>query len=146
MKIEDEILVNKYGQGLISIEQLTKSFHLLDLSQKKLFLSDTLYLIMQSKPKEEDIQLAIEQSKLKPTYTPCIMLKKGVANYNLQKLIELPEAELEKVFVLLLSLFKIPYNRRFEMEKNNPNKWWYWDLSDNKKVEMIMKTVGSNKV
>jgi hypothetical protein len=137
MKIEDEILVNKYGQGLISIEQLTESFHLLALSQKKLFLNDILYLIMQSKPKEEDIQLAIEESKLKPTYTPCILLKKGVANYNLQKLVELPEAEMEKVFALLISLFKIAYKRRFEMEKNNPNKWWYWDLSDNRKVEII---------
>ncbi len=23
---------------------------------------------------------------------------------------------------------------------NNPDKWWYWDFSDNEKVEIIMKS------
>lgn len=138
MKMEEEILINKYGQGLIVVEQLTERFSLLDLPQKKLFLNDILYLIMQSKSKDEDIEPAIAESKLKPTYTPCVLIKKGVANHNLQKLLELPENELKKAFVLLLSLFKIAYERRFKIEKNNPDKWWYWDLSDNRKVEMIM--------
>lgn len=139
MKIEDEILVNKYGQNLILVEQLTEIFDSLDLPQKKSFLNDILYLIMQSKPKDEYIEPAILESKLKTTYTPCILIKKGVANHNLQKILELPENELKKAFILLLSLFKIAYKRRFEIEKNNPNKWWYWDLSDNIKIEMIMK-------
>lgn len=138
MKLEEEILINKYGQGLILVEQLTERFSLLDLPQKMLFLNDIHFLILQSKPKDEDIEPAIAESKLKPTYTPCVLIKKGVASHNLQKLLELPENELKKVFVLLLSLFKIAYERRFKIEKNNPNKWWYWDLSDNKKVEMIM--------
>ena len=138
MKLEEEILINKYGQSLIVVEQLTERFSLLDLPQKKLFLNDILYLIMQSKPKDEDIEPAITESKLKPTYTPCVLIKKGFANHNLQKLLEFPENELKKVFVLLLSLFKIAYERRFKIEKNNPDKWWYWDLSDNRKVEMIM--------
>lgn len=138
MNREDEILVNKYGQSLILIEQLTDKFSLLDLPQKELFLNDILYLIMQSKPKDEDIEPAIKESKLKSTYTPCVLIKKGVANHNLQKLLKLPENELNKVLVLLLTLFKIAYKRRFEIEKNNPDKWWYWDLSDNGKVAMIL--------
>lgn len=95
---------------------------------------------MQSKPKSEDIEPAIVNSGLKPTFTPCILLKKGVANHNLQKLENLPENELMKSFVLLLSLFRIPYMRRFIDEKENSGKWWYWDLSDNEKVEIIMKS------
>ncbi len=138
MKLEDEILVNKYGQGLIAIEQLTNKFSLLNWTQKKLFLNDILYLIMQSKPKEADIELAINESGLKPTYTPCVLLRKGIANHHLIKIIELPEAELNKAFVLLLSLFKVAYKRRFDIERDNPDKWWYWDLSDSKKVEMII--------
>ncbi len=139
MKIENEILINKYGQGLIPSEQLTDDFCLLDFSQQKSFLNDIVYLIVQSKPKDEDIQVAIEQSKLKPTYTSCILLKKGVARHNLQKLIELPEFELKRTFILLISLFKIAYKRRFDLEKNNPDKWWYWDLSDAAKVDAIIK-------
>ena len=45
--------------------------------------------------------------------------------------------ELEKVLILLLNLFKIGYNRRFQKEKNNPDKWWYWDLSDDKKINLL---------
>jgi hypothetical protein len=138
MKLEDEILVNKFGQGLVVVEQLTEIFGLLDWTQKKSFLTDILYLIMQSKPKEEDIEPAIKESGLKPTFTPCVLLRKGIANHHLIKIVELPEAELGKAIVLLLHLFKVAYKRRFDIEKNNPDKWWYWDLSDNKKVEMVI--------
>jgi hypothetical protein len=104
---------------------------------QKAFFVDIINLIQQSKPVNEDIELAIVESKLRPTYTPCIMLKKGVANHNLQKLINLPDNELQKVFILLLSLFKIAYRRRFKEEKNNPDKWWYWDLSDKEKINTL---------
>lgn len=93
---------------------------------------------MQLKPKEEDIEVAITNSGLKPTFTPCVLIRKGIANHNLLKLIELPENELQKSFVLLLNLFKVAYERRFELEKDNPGKWWYWDLSDKEKIEMLM--------
>jgi hypothetical protein len=140
MKLEDKILVNKFGQGLVAVEQLTEEFKLLEMSKKKEFLNEFLYLIMQSKPKKEDIEPTILASGLKSTFTPCVLIKKGVANHDLEKLVNLPENELMKAFVLLLSLFKIAYKRRFAVEKNNPDKWWYWDLSDNEKVEIIMKS------
>lgn len=140
MKLEDEILVNKFGQGLVAIEQLKEWFGLLEVLKQKEFLKEFLYLIIQSKPKKEDIEPAIIDSRLKSTFTPCVLLKKGLANHDLEKLVNLPENELTKTFVLLLSLFKIAYNRRFTVEKNNPDKWWYWDLSDSEKVEIIMKS------
>jgi hypothetical protein len=139
MKLEDEILVNKFGQGLVAVEQLTERFGLLEVLKKKEFLNDFLYLIMQSKPKKEDIEPAIIDSSLKSTFTPCVLLRKGVGNHDLEKLVNLPENELTRAFVLLLSLFKIAYNRRFTVEKNSPDKWWYWDLSDDKAIETIMK-------
>jgi hypothetical protein len=139
MKLEDEILVNKFGQGLVAIEQLREDFRLLEVIKKKEFLNELLFLIMQSKPRSEDIKPAIVNSGLKSTFTPCVLLNKGVASHNLEKFINLPENELTKAFVLLLSLFKIAYMRRFIEEKDNPGKWWYWDLSDQQKVDMILK-------
>lgn len=141
MNLEDEILINKYGQDLITSEKLTEKFNLLDSHQNRLFLNDILHLIMQSKAKDEDIEEAIRESKLKVTYTPCVLLKNGVANHNLQRLVQLPTNELNKVFVLLLNLFKIAYKRRFKLEKNNADKWWYWDLSDDRKVEAIKSKI-----
>jgi Family of unknown function (DUF5958) len=140
MKLEEEILINKYGQGLVDSAELLSNFNILDSEKRRAFLNDMTFLIMQSKPSDNDIETVILDSKLKSTYTPCIILRKGVASHNLNKIIDLPENELEKVFLLFLSLFKIPYQRRFIEEKNHPDKWWYWDLSDEHKVEMILKS------
>lgn len=137
MKLEHEILVNKYGQELIEIEPLLLIFEDLEIIPKRDFLTDILFLILQSKPKDSDIEPAILESGLKPTYTPCVLLKKGVATHNLNKIIELPENELEKALFLFLSLFRIAYKRRFAIEKNNPDKWWYWDLSDETNISKI---------
>jgi hypothetical protein len=138
MKLENEILINKFGQDLVNVESILKVFDVEMFSQKKLILNDLIFLVIQSKAKDEDINQAIKESKLKESYTPCVLLKKGVANHNLQKLISLPDSELEKTFILLLHLYRIAYKRRFEIEKNNPNKWWYWDLSDDEKVKFIL--------
>ena len=138
MKLEQEILLNQYGQRVANIDQLISLFESFNDKNKRLFLKDLLYLIMQSKPNNDDIETSIKESRLKPSYTPCVLLKKGIEFYNLERLVGLPDNELKKVFVLLLTLFKIAYNRRFEAEKDHPSKWWYWNLSDSKKMEMIL--------
>jgi hypothetical protein len=139
LTIEEAIDINRYGQELIDLKPLLNRFSKLDPALKRNYLNDILALILQSKPKETDIEPAIEQSKLKPTYTPCVLLRKGVAYHNLKRLADLPDNEQEKTLALLMSLFKIAYQRRFNEEKNNPGKWWYWDLSDRMNVECILK-------
>lgn len=138
LRTDKAIALNKYGQGLIDSEVLVDEFSGFLLIEKRNYLKEIAGLILQSKPKEEDIQPAILESKLKPTYTPCVLLTKGVANHHLQKIIELPEHELNKALKLLLGLFKISYQRRFHAEKNNPGKWWYWDLSNEDNVRKII--------
>lgn len=144
LKIEQEILINQYGQGIAHIDSLVSLFSSMDKDLQKAFLMHLLTLIQQPKPRNEDIQLAIQESKLRTTFTPCVMLKKGVAIHNLMTLINLPENELQKTFILLLSLFKIAYQRRYTEEKDHPGKWWYWDLSDNETVNTIISKYNSN--
>ena len=139
MKIEIEILINKYGQGLIPLSVLQEEFDAYSLYQKRSFLQEMSFLIIQSKPKEEDVDLAIKKEKLKSGYPPCVLLKKGISSYNLERVINLPENEMIKTFILFMSIFKIAYSRRFKEEMNNINKWWYWDLSDNGNVERILE-------
>ncbi|MEZ4919355.1 MAG: DUF5958 family protein [Saprospiraceae bacterium] len=128
--IEDSIPINKYGQGLIDTSPILSLFKQRSVEEKRIYLDLLASLIQQSKPNQNDIEPAIDASQLKVTYTPCVLLRKGVENYRLSKIIALPEYELEKVLILFLSLFKRAYQRRFIAEKNHPNKWWYWDLSD----------------
>ncbi|MHA3046223.1 DUF5958 family protein [Riemerella anatipestifer] len=131
MKLEEEILLNKFGQDLIPNTVLVKKFESLSDEKQKEWLHSFLFYILQSKVRDVDIEEAIKNSKLKNTYTPCVLLKKGgVQQSNLKKIINLPVNENFKVFILFIELFKIAYKRRYEIEKNNPNKWWYWDLSD----------------
>ena len=139
MKFEIEILINKYGQGLIPLIVLQEKFEAYSLCQKRSFLQEMSFLIIQSKPKEEDVDLAIKKEKLKSGYTPCVLLKKGISSYNLERVINLPENEMGKIFILFMGIFKIAYIRRFKEEMNNINKWWYWDLSDNSNVERILE-------
>lgn len=137
MKLENEILVNKYAQSVIDIEDLILVFNSFSLVDKKKYLYDLFFFILQSKAQDEDIEPAIENSKLRRTYTPCVIIKKGVGTHNLKRLIELPENELNKSLILLLSLFKIAYLKRFETEKKDIYKWWCLDLSDDKNIETI---------
>lgn len=144
MSLNQDILINQYGQNLVLIEVLVDGYKILAPSDRRIYLYHLITLIIQSKCEDLDISQAIENSCLKETLTPCVLLKKGgVKYYNLKKIVELPDYELEKALILLLNLFKIGYNRRFQKEKNNPDKWWYWDLSNEKTVNLIKKLAKS---
>lgn len=137
MELEKEILINKFAQGLIDISSILAHFDTLDLGNKRLFLNELSFLIMQSKPVVTDTEIAIKDSLLKSSFTPCVLLSKGPISTSIQKIIALPEPELGKAVNLLLNLFKVAYVRRFEAEKNNPSKWWYWDLSNEQNIKAI---------
>jgi len=137
MKLEDEIQLNKFGQDLVNVDNLLEAFKLLSAGEKERYLTDLVWLVQQSKAKKEDVDQAIIISRLKSTYTPCVLLKKEYSNSMLAKLTKLPDHEIEKVFILLVSLFKVSYSRRFEQEKSDKDKWWYWDLSDEKNIQLI---------
>lgn len=130
-------MMNKFGQDLVQKDDLISFFE--GLNNKREFLNEFLFMVMQSKPLEVDVVLAITESGLKKTYTPCVLLKKGVGNNVLEKIVSLPDSELRRSFILLANLFKVAYKRRFEIEKDDSQKWWYWDLSDESKVELVRK-------
>lgn len=137
MTIQDVLLINKYGQELVNVNPLLDIFNNFNLIQKREYLGELLEFIQQSKPNDSDIEPAIQQSKLKPTYTPCVLLMQGVATYRLERIVNLPEDELQKALKLLMSLFKLAYQRRFIAEKDFGGKWWYYDLSDEDKIKEI---------
>ena len=137
MNLRQEIEVNQFGQGLIGHDFLLLKFTPLDVKRKRELLVDMEWLILQSKVQESDIEPSIKLSDLKPTYTPCVMIRKGLDSGNLRKIIGLPEDELWKVYQLFLYLFKAGYERRFNAEKGDPNKWWYWDLGSRENIDLI---------
>ncbi|PZR23535.1 MAG: hypothetical protein DI539_02720 [Flavobacterium psychrophilum] len=142
LSIKETLLINTFGQDLITTEPLISLFNEFDTEQKRGYLTEIRFLIMQSKPDNNDIEIALRNSLLRPTYTPCVLLRKGVEDYKLKKINDLPEPELEKALIVFLNLFKVAYQRRFNTEKNDPFKWWYWDLSDLDNLKKIEDMYG----
>ena len=140
MSLEEEVAVNQFGQDVCSIESLLQHFSQMSEVIKREYLNDLTNLIWQSKPLEADIEQAITDSVLKNTYTPCVVLRTHGLKIGLNQLVNLPINELEKVYRLMLNLFKEAYQRRFKQEKGNPDKWWYWDLSADKAIEKVLRT------
>lgn len=98
MNLEQEILINQYGKNLISIESLLEDYKISDNDSKKIYLQHLFTLIIQSKCVNSDISQAIDNSHLKKTFTPCVLLEGGgIKYYNLKKIISLPDYENEKM-------------------------------------------------
>ncbi len=140
MNLEQEIQFNQFGQGIYKEAKLIDHFESLDIESKRSLLRDVEHLIIQSKSTIDDIDKAISNSGLKPSFTPCIVIKKGLHHGNFQKIISLPENELTKAFRLFIYLFREGYHRRYLEEKEDPNKWWYWDLSNDKNLGRIKQS------
>lgn len=139
MRIKEEMLINKCGQFLVNENEILVRFDNLTDIQKKEYLLNLIELILQSKPEESDIEIAIKSSQLRPTYTSCVLLRNGIKYYNFKKVVDLPSSEQLKSLVLFLNLFRVAYQRRFGEEKNQCAKWWYSDLSDERNVELILE-------
>ena len=139
MNRKDKINLNKYAQDIIPINEVLESFSIETYDKKQMFLREFIYFFLnQSKPENSDIDESISKSGLRPTYTSCVILKKfGINKASFEKIITLPENEQEKAFRLLFNLFKIAYKRRYATEINNPNKWWYWDLTNSENLKRL---------
>ncbi|GAB3743414.1 DUF5958 family protein [Spirosoma lituiforme] len=137
MTLEEQVAVNQFGQGVLSVESLLLHFSQMSEARKRHYLTYLSDLIWQSKPVEADIEQAIIDSLLKSTYTPCVVLRTHRLKIGINQLVTLPVNELEKVYRLMLSLFKEAYQRRFQ-EEGNSGKWWYWDLSTDDVIERVL--------
>ena len=138
MKIEEEVLINQYGQSLIDENEILICFNGLTDIQKEEYLSDLVELILQSRPKDCDINTAIEHSHLRSTYTPCVLLARGGVKYhNLKKIVDLPSSEKAKSLILFLNLFRVSYQRRFIEERARCGKWWYSEKEHRINIETI---------
>jgi hypothetical protein len=131
------ILINKFGQDLLSFHDIESTFKNYSITEKKSFLVGLSNLIIQTKAKENDIDAAIKLGQLKNSFTPCVKIRKGINTNVLESIIDLPETETSKVLRLFLSLYKIAYQRIIAREQDNPYKWWFQDLSDNEFVDRI---------
>lgn len=124
-----ELILNKIAQGKIEFEAVVSWFNEFEL-ELKLQILRVLYLCLsQCHPSKADIEKGIIESKLKPTYTPCLLIKNLALKSAGAKSLELPSQELNKIFLLWLSVFIIADNKRRVSECQNSCSHWWHNLS-----------------
>jgi Family of unknown function (DUF5958) len=138
MNLNDEITINQIQQELISQEDAKNWFLSFPIQFQQEILQRLSYMTIQAGAREEDVSLAIIKSKLRATYTPCILLRRGRLKEQMAKLLKLPSSESIKTFFLLISLLAIADARRYDKYcQDGCSHWWHRDLSDRKVVDEI---------
>ena len=135
----DYLYLNQVAQNVVTLGDATREFRDLD-SDARSDVMHRLYLMThQSHPLPDEVPVAITQSGLKPTFTPCVMLSDGNIESQLSRIAKLPDNELDKAFLLVLALFRIADNRRRQFCGNNCHHWWHQDLSDDAVVREVTR-------
>jgi hypothetical protein len=140
MDLADEITINQIQQKLISQEDAKNWFLSFPTEYQQEILQRLSYMTLQAGAREEDVSLAIAKSKLRPTYTPCVLLSRGRLKEQMAKLLKLPPSESIKTFFLLVSLLAIADARRYcKYCQDGCSHWWHRDLSARKVVDEIQR-------
>ena len=104
---EELIFINKIVQSIVPLEEGVDWFQSASEDKQLEILRGLYNFSIQAGDWDGDADEAIKKSKLKPTYTPCVLLRKGRLSAQLTKIVNLPTNERLKSFKLLLALFEI---------------------------------------
>jgi hypothetical protein len=142
MRLEEEILINQFAQGVYSDETLLTRFSQLDeagQSRQFMELSFLIWqiLIWQMKTIEADAAQALLDSSLGSTYVPGMKVTKLMVRISS---LDVSGKDPVKEYTFLLYLYKVAYQRLFAGEKSNPASWLYQDLSKPETVQSILDT------
>jgi Family of unknown function (DUF5958) len=142
MNVDEKISVNQYAQNLRSLNELKNDFLAKNSVEKRKYLIDLTFILLQARIESSDVEKAVEISGLKPSVTPVVKIKKainlkGINQSTFNDVIGLPDNELDKIYVLFLSLYKVAYERSFKKDETSFYKWWLNDLSDIEYVHRI---------
>jgi hypothetical protein len=112
MLTPEDILINQFAQGQLSLEKLLEWFDKLEINAQREILVLTRAYLEQAHPDPETVQLGIESIPMKATMTPIVLLKTQAFKIALNRILELPDQELRKSFISLITLFKIADTQR----------------------------------
>ncbi len=103
----NQLIINRISQNIIPFAEGLQWFVDLEETEQISVLQDLRICYEQSHPTDEVVALGLKKSKLKSTFTPCVLILKFPTRQALAKIMELPKGERIKSFCLLISLFSI---------------------------------------
>lgn len=137
--IEEEILINQFSQGLVTIEEMNKWFATYDLLNKKDIIHNLLNLVIQSHPTYDEIESsAILLNKITSSSAVKLLNRNKPFNRFGYEICDLPEKELQTGFdILLFTLAKADKRRKEQEDSNSCTHWWHKDLSDEEYLQKL---------
>jgi len=114
-----ELHLNRIAQGLIPASEGIAWFEGLGSDEQQAVLRLLVLITVQAHPLKSEVEPAISQAKLKPTFTPCVMVSKAEIPERGFNFGNLPPHEWTKTFRLLIALFSIADRRRRETTCRN---------------------------
>lgn len=108
----DTIYLNRLAQGTIPISEGMTWFSSLNQDERSKVMLSLNLCIHQSHPTKDDIELGIANSKLKDTYSPCVLIRKKHFNLVRQKVLNFTGLDQERAFELFLHVFSVADTRR----------------------------------
>ena len=113
---EIELQLNRIAQGSVSVPDGVSWFEGVTQDQQQSVLRTLAYITSQSHPLAAEVDAAIAQAGLKPTFTPCVMVRKApIPEKGCLALSGLPPEEWVKSFRLMVALFTLADRRRREI-------------------------------
>jgi hypothetical protein len=111
---EKDIIVNKFAQDKLSFDEVMHWFDTKTSEEQRDILSWTRIYLEQSHPDKTLIDAGLSLVPLKPTMTPIVLLKTQPFKTALLKINALPDNELKKGFITIITLFKLSDTKRRE--------------------------------
>lgn len=138
MKIEEEIRILQFAQGILSEADVLDPFSKLSEGDKFGRIHGFQFLLERVKPTEAEIE-RFNPSSNAPTDSRLIMFPRWTKKRGIR--LKMADDEQDNSYRMLLNLFKTAYQRMYATEKDNPenmDNWWYRELSDPETVAGIL--------
>ena len=138
MNRDEELTLNQVAQGIFPAQAGEDWFTGLPEVRRTAVLRGLAHMAIQAGARPEDARAAIQQSGLKPTFTPCVLLMRDQMAVQLAKIANLPASEFLKAYQLLMALFQIADARRRATQcAAGCSHWWHHDLTSGGQIDEL---------
>ncbi len=139
LSAEDLLQINRWAAVPGRWEDAKAWFRSQSRERRRAVLRQTGAMAMQAGSRSVDVGPACSAFHLQSTWTPVVLMSRGLLRVQLAKVLGLPEDEMSRAFALLLGLLGVADARRRSAEcAGGCSHWWHRDLEDEKVRRSIL--------
>jgi len=123
----DAKMLNRVAQNRLPFGEAVHWFEALPEAEQSGWLRTIAFMCHQAHPIDDEIDPAISLAGLKPTFTPCVMIRAAERpEHALNRIADLPADERQKSFRLMFALYCVADTRRRQTQcKNGCSHAWH---------------------